>query len=68
MLVAGTSVPVVPCYLEGCFDAFPPDASYPRASAFTFTSGLRCCDQVENEREGWDAIAAQLEEGGAGAR
>ena len=61
-LVAGTDVPVVPCYIKGTFAAFPATATLPRiapiqariGSALTFGSLL-------NERVGWTEVAASTE-------
>jgi 1-acyl-sn-glycerol-3-phosphate acyltransferase len=69
MLIAGTSVPVVPCYLDGCFEAMPPDASVPRRTRISVHVGEPLCfDKVGNNREGWETVTAQLEEGVRGAR
>jgi 1-acyl-sn-glycerol-3-phosphate acyltransferase len=62
MLVAGTSVPVVPAWLEGAHAAWPPTARFPRAR----TVGLRLgppldFSAMENHRAGWQAVAGQLE-------
>jgi len=62
MMVAGSPVPVVPCWIEGAFHAFRPKAKLPRpkpiglriGSALTFA-------EVANERSGWQEIAARLE-------
>jgi len=62
MLVAGTSVPVVPCYLDGCFTAFPPGATLPCRKRIAMRVGQPLqFDQIENNREGWETAAALLE-------
>lgn len=61
-LVAGTDVPVVPCYLEGAFAAFPATAKVPRFSRIRATIGPALTfASVHNERAGWAAIAAAAE-------
>ena len=61
-LVASTLVPVVPCYIEGAFRAFPPDARLPRPRKLTLTVGapLRF-PAVANDKEGWTEIAGKIE-------
>lgn len=62
MLVAGTAVPVVPAWLDGCFAALPPGAKRPRAAAITLTFGPpQTFAETPNEREGWRAVASRLE-------
>lgn len=62
MIVAGTAVPVVPCWLEGCFDALSPTQSIPRPRKIRMYVGSAESFQSEpNEREGWDRIATTLE-------
>lgn len=61
MLVAGSPVPVVPCALEGCFEALPPDASIPRPRKITVRIGrARSFEDIPNTREGWKQIASIL--------
>ncbi|WP_419897514.1 lysophospholipid acyltransferase family protein [Roseomonas sp. USHLN139] len=61
-LVAGTSVPVVPCYLDGAHKAWPPDSRFPRPSPLTLRIGtpLHFTD-LPNEKAGWAEIAARSE-------
>jgi 1-acyl-sn-glycerol-3-phosphate acyltransferase len=62
MLVAGTPVPVVPCYLKGTFEALPANRVVPRPQRITLWVGKpRAYPDVPNEREGWDRIAADLD-------
>jgi len=63
MIVAGTDVPVVPCRLEGPFEACPPYARVPRPRKITLSIGapLRFAT-TPNERAGWKEVAARLEE------
>jgi 1-acyl-sn-glycerol-3-phosphate acyltransferase len=63
MILAGTDVPVVPCHLDGCFQALPANRRLPSrrpirvriGAPLTFTG-------VSNNREGWVHITAALEE------
>src|SRR5213593_3081592 len=62
MLVAETSVPVVPCGLAGTFDALPPHRTLPRPVAIKLIIG----DALEfastsNDRQGWSQIAKSVE-------
>lgn len=64
MLIAGTNVPVVPCYLDGCFEALLPGARVPRRKRIGVYVGKSLCfDRTANNREGWEKLTAQLEEG-----
>lgn len=64
MLVAATSVPVIPCHLQGTFDALPPHAKWPRSSRIVMRIGAPCqFESSSNERAGWQAIAQTLEQG-----
>ncbi len=62
MLVADTEIPVVPCFLGGFFEAFPPERMLPRAVPLcaTFGSAITFRD-TPNTTEGWSSVAAQLE-------
>jgi 1-acyl-sn-glycerol-3-phosphate acyltransferase len=62
MLVAETSVPVVPCGLDGTFQALPPHRKLPHPVPIHLTIG----DALEfastaNDRNGWSQIAATAE-------
>ncbi len=62
MLVAGTNVPVIPCFLQGTGVAFPPDRVVPRWKKISMTIGEPMhFGNVGNRREGWNAIAADVE-------
>ncbi len=60
-LVAASAVPVVPCYLDGCFSACPPGARFSKPYGLTIKIGqpLLFTDTPEN-RIGWDSIAQRL--------
>jgi 1-acyl-sn-glycerol-3-phosphate acyltransferase len=62
MLVAGTPVPVVPCWLQGTFEAMPPDSWLLRPTRIEVRIGepLTFADCAE-DRSGWDRVAGQLE-------
>ena len=62
MLVAGTSVPVVPCWLDGCFEAMPPNTRWPRSVRITVRVGEpQVFAATPNDRLGWDHVAISLE-------
>jgi 1-acyl-sn-glycerol-3-phosphate acyltransferase len=62
MIVAGTGAPIVPCHLEGAHGSFPPHAHFPRPVRIRVRIGAPCiCDDVPNERDGWQEIARRLQ-------
>jgi 1-acyl-sn-glycerol-3-phosphate acyltransferase len=62
MLVAQTSVPVVPCYLDGCFEALRPGQKFPRWRHIRLRIGAPLVfTNVTNDRAGWLHIAAETE-------
>jgi 1-acyl-sn-glycerol-3-phosphate acyltransferase len=62
MIVAGTPVPVVPCWLDGCFDAMRPGQVVPRPKKIKLSVGESVSfESVSNERAGWEVIAQELE-------
>ena len=71
MLVAGTSVPVVPCHLRGTFAALPPGGRWPRRSRIVLSIGPPAgFAPVPNDRAGWQSISQTLEQSvrGLGAK
>ena len=63
MLVAGTEVAVVPCYLEGTGRAFPADAKLPKPSRLRLLVGLPLHFAADpDDKAGWEAVARQVEE------
>jgi 1-acyl-sn-glycerol-3-phosphate acyltransferase len=62
MLVAGTSVPVVPAWIDGAFAAMPVGARWPRPRrvGVEFGAAVRF-ENVANERAGWVRVAAEVE-------
>lgn len=62
MIVGGTDVPIVPCWLDGCFEAMPPNKVLPRPRKISVYVGEPVrFPQAGNDREGWDLIARDLE-------
>lgn len=61
-LVAGTAVPVVPCFLDGAFAAWPPQAKAPRPGKLRLRVGapLRF-EGCAATRAGWEEVAAACE-------
>jgi 1-acyl-sn-glycerol-3-phosphate acyltransferase len=63
MLVAGTNVPVIPCRLEGTFDALPPGRSWPMFFPIRLRVGTqRRFAEARDDRSGWETIARELED------
>jgi 1-acyl-sn-glycerol-3-phosphate acyltransferase len=62
MIVAGADVPVVPCFVSGAHDAFPPDARRPRLCPIHVSIGPPLHFQdLPNAREGWQQVAEKCE-------
>ena len=62
MLVAGTAVPVVPCRLEGTFEALPPAGRFPRPKKIVVRVGSALTfEEVSYDRSGWQQVAARTE-------
>ena len=61
-LVAGRDIPVVPCFLKGAFDAWPPDRRMPRPGRLHLSIGtpLRFADTAA-DRAGMAHVAATCE-------
>jgi len=62
-LVAGTNIPIVPCYLDGTFAALPASRTVPRWKKISARIGkpLLFADTT-NDRAGWQSLAATVEE------
>jgi 1-acyl-sn-glycerol-3-phosphate acyltransferase len=62
MLVAGTDVAVVPCYLDGAYRALPPKRAYPRFTPLRLRIGtpLRFPDEP-HKRAGWRRVTEVTE-------
>lgn len=63
-LVCGTAVPVVPAFIEGAFQAWPPERRWPRPGRVRVRLGapLSCAD-IANTPRGWAEAAARAEGG-----
>ncbi len=63
MLVAGTSVPVVPCFLNGTFDSLPPGKKFPLPRKIVLRFGKPLTfPATKNERTGWVEAAKAAQE------
>jgi 1-acyl-sn-glycerol-3-phosphate acyltransferase len=61
MMLAGTNVPVVPCYLHGCFEALRPETRWPVRHPITVLIGTPITfEAVPNKREGWEQVVGDL--------
>ena len=61
-LVAGTSIPVVPCYLNGTFAALPSSETIPRWKKISVRVGTPLSfAEMANDRAGWESIARATE-------
>jgi 1-acyl-sn-glycerol-3-phosphate acyltransferase len=61
-LVAGTPVPVIPCYLRGTFQAMPPNSRLLRPRQIVVQLGKPLTfENITDERAGWHEIASSLE-------
>jgi len=62
-LVAGTSLPVLPCYIDGAFRAWPPSSKTPRPAKVTVKIGSPMeFSSFGSDKESSEAIALSLEE------
>jgi 1-acyl-sn-glycerol-3-phosphate acyltransferase len=62
-LVAGTNIPIVPCYLNGTFAALPPSGTLPRWKKISVHVGKPLCfPETTNDRTGWELIARATED------
>ena len=63
MIVAGTPVPVVPCWITGAMEAWHPESRWPRPRKVGLrigpSSALR---RGSNSRAGWEQVAREAEE------
>ena len=61
-LIAGTNIPIVPCYLDGTFAALPASATVPRWKKISVRVGKSLSfAQTTNDRAGWELIATTTE-------
>jgi 1-acyl-sn-glycerol-3-phosphate acyltransferase len=62
-LVAGTSIPVVPCHIAGGFACWPAHRRLPRPGRLRITIGAPLAfEAVANDRAGWAAVAGAAEQ------
>lgn len=62
MMIAATDVPIIPCYLHGCFQALRPETKWPKRHPIRVRIGPPLnFAAVPNQREGWEQIAVQLQ-------
>jgi 1-acyl-sn-glycerol-3-phosphate acyltransferase len=62
MLVAGTSIPVVPSHIEGSFSAMSPNRWFLRPTPLKIRIGPpHVFADISNSRDGWHTCADQLE-------
>lgn len=62
-LVAATAVPVVPCRIDGAFEAWPAHKGRPRTGRVRVHVGSPVAfAHVQDDRAGWDRVAATLRE------
>jgi 1-acyl-sn-glycerol-3-phosphate acyltransferase len=63
MLLAGTSVPVIPCHIHGAFEAYPAGTRLPRPRKIQLKIGQPLVfDSVSSGRDGWNQIATVTRE------
>jgi 1-acyl-sn-glycerol-3-phosphate acyltransferase len=61
LMLAGTSVPIVPCWLEGTFAAWPKGRRFPRPRRVQLVIGKpRCCEHLGRGKESALAITKDL--------
>lgn len=61
-LVAGTAIPVVPCWIQGAYAAWPPDRKAPGRGKISVTIGTPLCfPETSGDHRGWSEVAARLE-------
>lgn len=62
-MVAASSVPVVPCHLEGCHRAWPPGAHFIKPTKLRVRIGKPLSfEQTPDNREGWNEVAKRLQQ------
>lgn len=61
-IVAGTPVPVVPCWLEGAFEAYRPGTRWPRPTKVRLHIGPALSfEDSADSREGWREVTRRIE-------
>ncbi|MEM9281520.1 MAG: lysophospholipid acyltransferase family protein [Verrucomicrobiota bacterium] len=63
MIVAETTAPVIPCRIEGAFEAWPPGQRFRSPKKIRVTVGAPLCfEKISNERKGWEEVANCLQD------
>lgn len=61
MLIAGTPIPIIPCRLEGAYEALKPESRLPRPRKITLAIGRPLVfERAANERAGWETVSDAL--------
>src|SRR5205085_4360960 len=61
-LLAGTSVPLLPAYIQGAWAAFPPDRTLPRLKKISVRIGEPLVfETLPANRQGWESGSAAAE-------
>jgi len=61
-IVAGTGVPVVPCWIEGVHEAMPPGAKFPRPRRLRLVIGKPLdFRDIPDKRDGWTHVAGETQ-------
>lgn len=62
MLVAEANVAVIPCHLQGCFEALDANSGVPRRRPIRLRVGKALnFSSVRNNRQGWEIVTAETE-------
>lgn len=62
MLVAGTSIPVVPCKIRGAFAAFPPEKHLPKSGQISLRIGSPITfPDLPHDEKGWQRTSKRLQ-------
>jgi 1-acyl-sn-glycerol-3-phosphate acyltransferase len=63
MIVAETAVPIVPCWITGAHQAWPPETRWPRPRKVRLKIGPPLTfESTPSSREGWERISREAEE------
>ena len=63
MITAATPVPVVPCWIDGAFQACPPESRWPRPRKVRLKIGPPLLfESTPDTRDGWEQVSRDAEE------
>jgi 1-acyl-sn-glycerol-3-phosphate acyltransferase len=63
LLIAGSNIPVVPCYIDGAHKAMHPNSRFVRPTCISIRVGPpKNFASLGNNREGWETCAKELED------